>query len=324
MVNFKALLIIHLIKIRFLQVFREFRDMGMFRAVFLMVAIVPLLTLFLYRRLSIHGYDYAILGVVLFLIFIIHHNRKDYFFISKLSNTPALIFFVEYLVFSVPLLVLLFVFGQYVQALLYIVLLLSVCFVKPAPKGAKTKTYNSWMKHIPIAMFEWRSGIRVSLPAIILFYGLGLAGIFNIWLSVVSLFVLSLIFCTFYGANESQKILVASEQNTDVFLRCKIGQHVKCWALFLLPLFLIAFVHYQHWMYILAAFAVSVNLLIFAMLAKYAYYRPVSNGILSQFIISLACLLSITLPLPILVFLTNIVLYIKAKHNLNYYLNACH
>ena len=315
--------ITYLIRIRFLQIFREIRDMGMLRAVFILVGIAPLLALFLYSILSVQGYDYTILGAAILLTFLIHHNRKDYFFLSKLSN-PVWIFFAEYLVFSAPLLALLFVFGQYIQALIYIVLLLIICFVKPSPKGAKTKTYNALVKHIPIAMFEWRSGIRTSLPAIFLFYGLGLSGIFNIWLSAVSLALLLLTFCTFYGANESQKILIASEQNADTFLRHKIGNHIKYLVLCLLPLLLIAFVHYQYWAFILAAFAAAVNLLIFAILAKYAYYRPSSNGMLSQFVSSLAWLCCIILPLSIFVFLINIVLFFKAKHNLNYYLNACH
>ena len=318
------MLVINLIKIRFMQIYREIRDMGIIRAVFLMAAIVPLAALFLYHCLSIQGYNYAIPCVVLAVIFIIHHNRKDYFFLSKLSVSPAWIFIVEYLVFSAPLLVLLFILGQYMQALMYIVLLLVICLVKPSPKGARTKTYNAWVKHIPAAIFEWRCGVRVSLPFILIFYCLGLAGIYSIWLSAVSIVFLSLISITFYGSNESQKILAATEQSTDAFLRCKLGRHVKYWVLFLLPLFLAAFVHYQYWAYILAAFAAAVNLLIFNILAKYAYYRQASTGVLSQFVSSLALLCSVILPLSIFVFLTNIVLYFKAKNNLNYYLNAYH
>jgi hypothetical protein len=307
-----------------MQVFREIRDMGMFRAVFILAAIVPLLALFLYRRLPEQGYDYAIPGVALLLIFIIHRNRKDYFFLSKLSISPVYIFFVEYLVFFAPLLVLFSIFGQYLQALIYLVLLLVVCLVKLSHKRAKSKTYHAWIKHVPAAMFEWQSGVRVNLPAIIFLYGLGLAGIYSIWLSAVSIALLSLIFCAFYGANESLKILSAPERNAENFLICKLVQHVKCWTLFLLPLFLVAFVDYQYWMYILVAFVASVNLHVFAILTKYAYYRPVSTGMLSQIIVPLAWLCSVMLPLSVFVLLTNIVVCVKAKNNLKYYLNAYH
>ena len=306
-----------------MQIFREIRDMGMLRAVFLLAVIAPLLTLFIYRRLPVQGYEYAIPGMALLVVFIIHRNRKDYFFLSKMSNPPVWVFFVEYFVFSVPLLVLMSVFGLHIQALMYLVLLSAICLIKPLPKGTKTK-YGAWVKHIPAAMFEWRSGIRVNLPAILFFYGLGIAGIYSIWLSVASIILLSLTFAAFYGANESQKILAASEQSADVFLQCKIGQHTKYWVLFLLPLLLVASAHYQYWTFILAAFAAALNLLIFAILAKYAYYRPASTGVLSQFVVSMAWLFSVILPLSILVFLTNIVLYFKAKNNLNYYLNACY
>ena len=77
--------VIRLVKIRFLQAFREIRNMGTIRAVFLMVAIIPLLTLFIYRKLPTPGYNYLIPGIVLLLVFMIHRSRKDYFFLSKLS-----------------------------------------------------------------------------------------------------------------------------------------------------------------------------------------------------------------------------------------------
>jgi hypothetical protein len=305
-----------------MRVFREIRDMGMLRAIFVMAAIVPLVALFLYHRLStVQSFDYAVFGVLFLLTFIIHRNRKDYYFLSKLSYPPAYIFFAEYLVFSSPVLVLSAVFGQYLQVLIYIVLLLALCFVKPSRKKTKTK-YNAWVKHIPAAMFEWQSGFRANMPVIVFFYCLGLAGIFNIWISAVSIALLLQIFSTFYSINESQKILAAPEQNAEVFLRCKLTQHVKYWTLFLLPLFLVAFVHYEYWAFILAAFAASVNLQVFAILAKYAYYRPVSTGVLSQIVVPTAWLCSVILPVSVLVFFGNFFVYRKAKNNLKYYLNA--
>jgi hypothetical protein len=313
------MLIIYLIKIRFLQAFREIRDMGILRAVFLMAVIVPLLALFIYRRLPVPGYSYAVPGVALLVVFMIHRGRKDYFFLSRLSN-PVWIFFAEYLVFSVPLLVLQVAFAQYAQVLIYAALLLCICLVEPSPKGIRT--YDVWVRYIPAGMFEWRSGIRMSLPGIIPFYATGLAGVYSIWPSAASIILLSLTFGTFYGANESQKMLAASESGAGDFLRCKIRQHVKYWMLFLLPLFAVALVHYQYLFHILAAFAATVNLLVFAILAKYAFYRPASTVGLSQIITSIAWLCSILLPLSILVFTVNIVLYFKAKHNLNYYLHA--
>ena len=316
------MLIIRLIGIRFLQMFREIRDMGMLRAALLITAIVPLAAWYIYRRLPVQGYNYAIPGIALLLIYMIHRSRKDYFFLSKLSISPVWVQFTEYFVFSLPLLVLLVIFGQYIQLSIYTALLLAVCSVKPSPKGITDRTYSAWVKHIPAVMFEWRSGIRASLPVIVLFYGLGFVGIYNIWLLAISLILLSLTFTAFYSANESQKMLAAHELNAGNFLHFKIGLHVKCWILFLLPLFLSAFVHYQYWPYILAAFAAVVNLLVFAILAKYAFYRPASTGGLSQFVGSMAWLCSIILPLSVFVLCVNIILYFKAKHNLNYYLDA--
>jgi len=297
--------------------------MGLFRAIVIFAALLPLLFLYIYNRLQVPDYEYFISCFLLLVVFFIHRNRKDSLFLSKLLNPPVWIFFVEYFVFLLPFLLLLCFFGFYLKILIFIALLLVICFVKPSPKVQKTTKYNFFTKYIPVTMFEWRSGIRVNLPAIVFFYCLGLVGIYEIWFSAVSIALLSITFCTFYGANESQKILIASENSAGVLLRCKIKQHVKYWSLILLPFFLISIIYYEYWFFILAVFAATVNLLIFAILAKYAYYRPASNGVLSQLISLFAWLCSIALPLSILVFFTNIFLYFKAKQNINYYLNAC-
>ncbi len=224
--------------------FREIRDMGMLRAVFFMVILLPILVLFLYRQLPLQDYNYGIPGVFLLLVYMIHRGRKDYFFLSKLLNPPAWIYFAEYFVFSIPFLVLLVVCRQYIPALAYVALLFPVCLVVPSPKGAKA--YNAWIQYIPAGMFEWQSGFRASLPVVIPFYALGLGGIYNIWFVAASVILLSLTIGSFYGVNESHKILAAAELDAGSFLKSKLVRHIKYWALFLSPLLLIAFLHYRH------------------------------------------------------------------------------
>ncbi len=317
-----ASVIQHIIPIRFKQLFRAICQIGIARVIFV-VAVLLLLTAFLYQQLSVPVYNYAIPGITLLLVCMIHRGRKDDRFLFKISNAPVWVCFVEYLVFSIPFIAMLLICRQYIQALLYVVLLFPICCTTPSFKSLKgTNTYNKWIKHIPARMFEWKSGFRTSMFAIILLYTLGLAGCYNIWFSAVAVAALCLIIGSFYGENEPLKILATAEQSTFNFLKNKILQHIKYWILFLLPLFLIALTRTVYWPYILAAFVATLNLTIFTILSKYAFYRPATSAGLSQFINAMAWLCTVMLPFSVFVFFVNIFLFFKAKHNLNNYLDA--
>ncbi len=296
--------------------------MGLFRAIILLMVLVPGLTLFLYQKLPDPRYAYASVGIALLFILMIHRSRKDYRFLAKVSAIPTLTIFTEYLAFSIPFLALLVVSRQYLPILSYIVLLFPVCFIAPSSKNTRERTYSRFVKYIPPGMFEWQSGFRGSLLAITLLYAVGLAGIYRIWLAAVSVGLLMMTFLTFYAENESRQILCASEQSVGDFLKSKLFRHVGYWTIFLLPIFATALVHYEYAPYTLAAFAAVINLAVFAVLLKYAFYRPAASVGISQLIGAFAGLCTIILPLSVVVFVTNIILFFKAKQNLTYYLDA--
>lgn len=296
--------------------------MGLLRAIILTAVLLPGLILFLYQKLTDSHYGYASVGVALLFVWMIHRGRKDYRFLSKTSATPAWTIFAEYLVFSVPFLALLVVSRQYLPAPAYVVLLFPLCFVTPSSKSARERTYRRFIKYIPAEIFEWKSGFRGSLPVIIMLYIVGLAGIYQIWFAAVSVGLLVMTLITFYAENESRQILCASERSAGNFLRSKLLRHVRCWVLFLLPLFIAAAVHYEYIWYILAAFAAVINLAVFAVLLKYAFYRPAMSAGITQLIGAVAGLCTVILPFSVLVLAANIILFFKAERNLTYYLDA--
>ncbi len=306
-----------------MQLYRGTRDIGLFRMLFILAVCFPMLVLFLHRYLVVTQYSYAIAGLVLLLVFMVHRSRKDYNFLSKLSySSPEWMYYIEYIVFSLPFLILLIICKQYVPALLYVLLLLSVCFIIPSSKEAKSRLYTGVIRCIPAGMFEWQSGFRNTFPAIVLFYALGIVEIYQIWFAAVALILLAMIFISFYYGNESRQMLVASGQTPAKFLMYKLLRHVKYWILFLSPLFLLSFIHYEYWLYILIAFVAAINLLAFAILLKYAFYRPATVSGISSMIGTLAWLCSIILPFSVFVFAANIVLFVKATRNLNQYLSS--
>lgn len=324
MVGYKAKnrsrMILNFIKIRFSQVYRGIRDIGLFRTIILLIVLIPLFIGFLYKRLQIPNYNHIIVGVALFLVFMIHRGRKDYNFLYKLSKHPGLTFYAEYLVFSIPLIILYFVTTQYLHIIVYALLLMAISFTTPVPKT--NRAYSKFIQFIPLGLFEWQSGLRKNLVPIILFYIFGFLGIYKIWFSAISVFLLTMLICSFYSECEPRKILEASELSASKFLNAKIFKHVKCLVLFILPVFMLSLIHYEYWIYISVYFLVVINLQVGAILLKYAYYFPNIVSGVHQMIGSIMLLLSLILPFSIIFLFLNILLYYKSVRNLNNYLNA--
>jgi len=294
--------------------------MGLFRAIVLLLIIVPFLFVFLYNRLQIPNYNYIITGTLLFLVFMIHRRRKDYNFLYKLAKHPELTYYAEYLIFSVPLLIVYLLAKQYFHILIYMILLMTISFTFPLPKT--NRVYSAIIKYIPSVLFEWQSGFRKNLIPIILFYVLGLLGIYKIWFSGISVFLLIMFICSFYSECEPRKILEASELSASKFIQTKLIRHVKYLILFILPIFMLSFIHYDYWLYIIICFFVVINLQVGAILLKYAYYKPNVVSGTHQMFGSIMLILSPILLISIVFLIFNIILYNKALQNLNSYLNA--
>ena len=310
----------NLIKIRFLQIFRELSYIGLFRAMFLLIIIVPFVAIFLYQRLAIYPYNYIITGVTLSLILLIQRRRKDFQFIFKISQKPAITYWIEYLVFTTPLIILYLLTKQFWLLILFCSLLLIISFI--IPKLKVNKPYNKIIKFIPNGFFEWQSGFRKNIIIIIPAYLLGFLGLYEISFSAVSLFLLTIIFVSFYSEYEPGKILEAGETGASKFINNKIYNHLRSYILFILPVCLLSLVHYELWSYIIISVFASVNLVLFAIVLKYSYYYPNSFSNAHQMITAFVCLFSVILPLAVIVLALNILLYNKARNNLNNYLYA--
>lgn len=313
-------MIINLIKIRILQTCRGIRDIGLFRAIFLLLILVPLLILFLYNRLSTPNYNHIITGIWLIIVLIIHRSRKDYSFLFKISDNPFLPYLSEYLLFSVPFMIMLAITGQYLHIGVTCIVLVSISLIKPSSKAKRI--YSSFIKYLPDGLFEWQSGFRKNFIPLLLFYLIGFLGIYKVWFSAISVFLLTITICSFYSEYEPRKILESSELSASKFIKTKLLNHTKSMIVFILPIFIISMIHIDYWLYVLISFFVVINLLIGVILLKYAYYYPNVTSRAHQFISSIAILLSVILPFSIILVFANILLYNKSLRNLNNYLNA--
>lgn len=311
---------LNLIGIRFSQIYRGIVDIGLVRAIIIMLVFVPFIFLFIYNKLQTTNYNYIITGVALLLVFIIHRKRKDYNFIFKVSKYPVLTYYLEYLFFSIPLILIFICAKQYLHIVIYTILLIAISFSIPTSKT--NKAYLSIIKYIPSGMFEIQSGVRKNIFPFIIFYIFGLLGFMNIWFSAISVFILIMIICSFYSECESRKLIEASELDASKFIKKKLKRHIKYLIFFMLPIFLVSLVHYEYWLYIIACFLIVINLQIGAILLKYAYYRPNIISGTHQLLGSIILLLSVILPVSIIFLFLNVLLYNKSVQNLNSYLNV--
>ena len=310
----------NLIRIRFRQTGRELQLIGLFKSMLLLLVLLPLFGFYIFKQLDKPGINSAIVAGVAFLILMMHSRRKDHNFLFKLTDAPFKVYLTEYLLLASPLILVLLVKGLFIQASGFAGALAIISAI--VPKARKEYTYHFVTKLIPAKIFEWQSGIRKNLIALILIYAIGLLGLLNIWFVAASAFFLALVTSTFYSECEPVKILEAREKAPKQFLNSKLLEHSKLILISLLPLLLVACFHFEQILWIFIVLLVIMNFMMASVLLKYAYYIPGNTSGAHQFFCSVLLMASVIPPFSILIIVLNIVLFNKSVRNLNQYLHA--
>jgi hypothetical protein len=307
-----------LIRLRLFQLYRGSGDIGLFRVLLLAGVLLPLGVLFMIQRITVHPWPLLFPAGVLLVVGLIHSHRRDYNFLRSVTPSPHRIFFAEYFLFTLPAAVLLLSASLYLNWLVFCSILALISFTVPARRVISSTAIR--LKIIPAGMFEWKSGVRKNLVVIVLFYIPGLFGFYQVWLSAVSLFLLTMVFVSFYAEYEPRNVLVISGQGPAGFLTRKIFTHAGCFAVILLPLVLIACTHAGYRWIIVGYYLASLNLVTFAILLKYYQYRPAAYSGAHQLLTMMACIFSVVLPVGLLIAMANLILAAGACRNLKPYL----
>ncbi|MCX6303939.1 MAG: hypothetical protein NT040_03135 [Bacteroidetes bacterium] len=308
-----------LIRLRFLQLYRGSGDLGLFRVLLVIVVFLPLTAIFLVQHVAQRPWDAAIPAIVLYITWMIHVTRRDYHFLLAIVPHPRVVFIAEYVLFTVPVAVLLLSAALYVHLLLFLAALVVIASTVPSPAKIASRIVKLWM--VPAGMFEWQGGIRKNLVVIVIFYIPGLFGFYHAGLSAASLFLLTMVFISFYSEYEPANMLAACNCRSLRFLVQKVVRHTGCFALFLLPLLLVAFVRDESRLITAGYFLAALNMLAFSILLKYYQYRPGAYSGAHQLLTTLACFISVVLPVALFFMLVNIFLAVVANRNLKSYLN---
>lgn len=266
---------------------------------------------------------YASGMVAVFVVFLLifHSGRKDVRFIELIEERPWKVFVTEYLITSLPVVLILFLAGNGLLAPVFLLIIVLIGFTKQRKR--KTNTRAVFSKMIPSGCFEWISGFRRKGTSIAILYIAAMVALPIPYLSFLFLFLFTALISDFYSDCESEQLLGVKELPAKPFLHHKLKGGIGLFLFLVLPV-LIAYMllHPGSW-FLAPAFGIfaSLNIILF-IVNKYAMYVPNEKIRSGQVLLSLSLLgifIPVFIPVTIAFCIRN---YIRALSGLSNYLYA--
>ncbi|NPA67755.1 MAG: hypothetical protein GXO50_04010 [Chlorobi bacterium] len=308
-----------ILNIRIKQFIRAILQIGILRAIFLLILSV-LILFYVFSNISENKNTEIIIGAYSLILLSIHVKRKDKTFLSIHSEKPRKIFFVEYFTLSVPLIILLVYFGQIIYAAMLTIFISIIPFIEINIK--KTGLNTVFQKLIPDDNFEWKSGVRKNFFILVFIWFTGILTSFYVASVPVIIFIFGIIISGFYETPESLPVLSAKELNEKRFLIDKITNHIKLFSILIIPLIVLFIIFNPEYYYIpLIEYLIISCFLVYTILLKYAFYRPDKKSEAVR-IFTMAGIAGIFIPvLTPLILLLAIKFMFSALSNLKLYLH---
>ena len=306
-------------RIRFKQIFRELSGLGLVRIAFLSGLSVFITSILFHLTAKAPGSFYTA-GVYMIFISLVHIKRTDQQFLKIHFRNFRLIFLTEYLLFLVPLFICLVSHAQWLPAIVAITLvpLIALLNFKQQQKSLNTMV----QRLIPAGCFEWKSGVRRTFFLLAAFWMGGLGASFFVGSVPVAILVLGILSMSFYEKGEPIQMIVMYEMNANKFLLYKIRMHILLFLILSMPLILVFLMfHKDKWYIPVIELFVFLNIQVYVILTKYAFYKPnLKSGGVQIFEALGAVGIIIPFFLPV-IWLLSIRFYFQSKENLNFYLN---
>ena len=309
-----------LILIRSKQVIRSLIDIGIIYVLFL-ISFISLICFYIFTLTENTKNAYYVLFGISILLFGLHLSRKDKFFLKLNFKYYQFIYFIEYSILSIPVVICLLLNMQWIPVVFLMLFNYLVGFfnVPQRKKSLNTKL----QKNIPLNCFEWKSGVRALFYFLIPVWILTFATSFITVAVPLGLLIIGICIISFNYECEPYQMVLAFEKSPKSFLTHKIKNQVAILFIVMIPL-IIAFLifHFQFWYIVAVEFILFNSFLIYLILTKYAFYRPneITPGAKSFFSIGTSILI-IFPPLIPLIWILSIRFYFQSLKNLNYYLN---
>ena len=307
------------IKIRIKQVFRTMEGLGLFRIIFL-AGLAGFIAFGIFIQTAELPNSFYTAGIYLMLIAWIQINRQDKQFLKIHFSHFRFVFFTEYFLLTIPLLIGLSYHKQWSSLISVIILTLLIANINFKPKQRSLNTL--FQKLIPPGCFEWKGGVRKTFVLIFVLLIIGLGTSFFIGSVPVVIFVLGILPLGFYEKSEPLQMVLAYEMGTNRFLLHKIKMQSALFTILSVPLILAFLIfHPDKWYIPVVEFLLFLTLHIYIILTKYAFYQPnmkINGSQVFGAIGAMGIIIPIFIPV---VWLLSIRFYFKSRENLKFYLN---
>lgn len=308
------------IKIRFKQLYRAIEGIGFFRAIFL-VGLFAFMGFVLFKQTEILPNAYYILGIYLLLIVLIQLKRQDKLFLKSHFKNYKLIYFTEYFILIIPLLVCLIYHYQWISTF---ILFPSLFLIVNLDLKLKRRDLNTKIQQcIPYDSFEWKGGLRKSFLFLVPLWIISLATSFFIGSVPIAIFIFGIVALDFYEKSEPYQMILAYEMSTPRFLFHKISLQIIVFSFITIPLIILfMFFHYEYWYIPIAEYFIFISLNIYFILTKYAFYEPNTKSPTTVIFGTIGIVATLFIPflLPV-IWILSVWFYFKSTDKLNLYLN---
>ncbi len=301
-----------LLKIRFYQ-FR--RDLGIL--FFPILAIASLVSFFAFDHPQLYGY-YAV-GIISYLIYSFHQNRRDLSFVYKHFNSPKYQVVSEYQLFLLPVSIpVLFTQYWYCFFMLHIIAFLIPLFEIKSNLQFKFLFLSKYLKNDYIFI----AGVRKNLFVLVAFAIIALALSPLKLFPLVALFLFNMVIFSFYDTNESVQMIQASNKTPKQFLSEKSGSAISKLLFLNLPVLAIN-TAFNPDLFLFNVFFLVYNLLMLASIislkySDYQYKKGGNNNQVKLIVMVLGLFIPYLSPLTIIFYFQS---RTEAIKNLNNYLD---
>ncbi len=307
-----------LLIIRWKQIYRAVNEIGLFRVVFL-AGLFAFFVLFLYTKAS-NTLSSRLLSIgFLFLIWIIHVKRGDKLFLKSHFSNYKLLILSEYLILSLPVMLLIVIHQQWISLIGSLGLWLIINFdLKIKHLSLNTKLQEL----IPSDSFEWKAGLRKHFYILVPLWIIAMATSFFVASVPIAIFILGLLMFSFFENGESSQILLSYEYSPKKLILHKMKRQIQLFSISVLPLIgMFLLFNFDKWYIPVAEYLIFCFLHIYLITAKYTFYEPNKRSPAVQILGGIGLVGGIIpIFLPVVWFLT-IWFFHKSVNNLNFYLD---
>lgn len=294
-------MLISLLKIRWLQATRELQSIGLFRVLILLAVLILIMMAAMHVGQKL-PYGWILPAITAVATWYIQSNRADHRFLNIHAPYPVITRCVEYLIASMPIIIVLLMGENGWLAFSIPPLLWFISRLTPS--------YSTITRHqkiiglIPAQRYEWRSGIRQTFWWMLFLHISMLAFAFQPAVLAVIILLYTFAILSFHDTCEPRNFIEQWNGTAATYLASQIKQNIIIFSISLLPALLLCLLFQGKLIWLpLWVMLNSFVIIAFSIYLKYSMYQPNSRLYANQiiyFIIIFSYLLPFLTPVILL------------------------